>query len=164
MADGGVELLDPLTDLHNRRYAQEWLAKDISRAQRNRSSLTVLMLDLDNFKQLNDRYGHPMGDSALARFAERLSSAIRGSDLAARIGGDEFMVLLPECRLGQVQAVLGRMSPLEIEVEAKKISFAFSAGWTEYREGETPEQLLQRADQALYAEKKSRKNELHPVA
>ena len=74
------------------------------------------------------------------------------------------MVLLPECNLRQVQAVLGRLSPLGIEVESKQVPFVFSAGWTEYREGETPEQLLRRADSALYAEKKSRKNQLYPVA
>jgi diguanylate cyclase (GGDEF)-like protein len=159
-----LAMLDPLTGLHNRRFAQARLATEISRAQRYKSSLTVVMLDLDDFKQLNDRYGHLIGDSALKIFAERLSTAIRGSDLAVRIGGDEFVVLLPECNPGQVQAVLGRLPPLEIEVESKQIPFAFSAGWTEYREGETPEQLLQRADNALYAEKKVRKNRLHPVA
>ena len=158
-----LAMLDPPTGLHNRRYAQEWLAKEISRAQRYKSPLTVLMLDLDNFKQLNDHYGHPMGDSVLKIFAERLSAAIRGSDLAVRIGGDEFVVLLSECNLKQVQVILDRFSPLEIEVEGEKVSFAFSAGWTEYRTGETPEQLLQRADHALYSEKQNRKNQPHPV-
>jgi diguanylate cyclase (GGDEF)-like protein len=158
-----LAMLDPLTGLHNRRYAQDWLAKEISRAQRYKSPLTVMMLDLDNFKQLNDHYGHPMGDSALKTFSDRLSAAIRGSDLAVRIGGDEFVVLLPECKLGQVQVILDRLSPLEMEVEGDKVSFDFSAGWTEYQAGETPEQLLQRADHALYAEKQKRKNQPHPV-
>jgi len=159
-----LAMLDPLTGLPNRRGVQDRLATEISRARRYKSALTVLMLDLDNFKQLNDHYGHTVGDSAMTIFAERLRSAIRGSDLAARMGGDEFVVLLPACNLGQVQRVLGRLSPLEIEVEDKQIPFAFSAGWTEYRHGETPEQLLERADSALYAEKKLRKNQLHPVA
>jgi diguanylate cyclase (GGDEF)-like protein len=159
-----LAMLDPLTGLHNRRYAQARLATEISRAHRYKSSLTIVMLDLDDFKQLNDHYGHPMGDAALKIFAERLSSAIRGSDLAVRLDGDEFVVLLPECNFVQVQAVLGRLSPLEIEVEGKQVPLAFSVGWTEYREGETAEQLLQRADNALYAEKKVRKNRLHPVA
>jgi diguanylate cyclase (GGDEF)-like protein len=83
---------------------------------------------------------------------------------AVRIGGDEFVVLLPECQLGQVQAVLNRLSPLESEVEGKKVSFTFSSGWAEYQGGETPEQLLQRADHALYAEKQNRKNQPHPVS
>jgi diguanylate cyclase (GGDEF)-like protein len=165
-AEGFLKLamLDPLTGLHNRRYAEERLAAEIARAQRYKSSLTVLMMDLDNFKELNDRHGHLVGDSALKIFAERLCTAIRGSDLAIRIGGDEFIVLLPECRLGHVQVVLNRLAKLEIEVEEQKVSFAFSAGWTEYRAGETPEQLLQRADQSLYAEKQNRKDQPHPVA
>ena len=155
-----LAMLDPLTDLHNRRYAQERLAAEIARAQRYGSSFTVLMMDLDNFKGLNDSYGHPTGDWALKIFAQRLSTAIRGSDLAVRIGGDEFVVLLPECQLGQVQAVLDRLSPLEIEVEGEKVSFTFSSGWAEYQGGETPEQLLQRADHALYAEKQNRPGNL----
>ena len=115
------------------------------------------MLDLDNFKRINDRYGHSAGDVALTIFSERLSAAIRGSDLAVRIGGDEFEVLLPKCTPGQVEAVLRRLSPLEIEMDGEKVPLAFSAGWTEYQTGETPEQLLQRADQALYAQKEIRK-------
>jgi two-component system, cell cycle response regulator len=158
-----LAMLDPLTGLHNRRYAQERLATEIARAQRYKSSLTVLMLDLDDFKRINDRYGHPTGDWVLQRFAERLSRAIRGSDWAVRMGGDEFVVLLPECVLGQVQTVLNRLSPLEIEVEGEKVSFTFSAGWTEYRPGETPEQLLKRADHSLYADKQNRKRRLLPV-
>jgi diguanylate cyclase len=159
-----LAMVDPLTGLHNRRYAQERLATEIARAQRHQSSLTVLTLDLNDFKRINDRYGHPAGDLALQRFAERLSRAIRGSDLAVRMGGDEFVVLLPECPLGQVQAVLKRLSPLEIEVEGEKVFFGFSAGWTEYRAGETPEQLLKRADHSLYADKQNRKREPQPVA
>jgi diguanylate cyclase (GGDEF)-like protein len=157
-----LAMVDPLTGLHNRRYAQERLATEIARAQRHQSSLTVLTLDLNDFKRINDRYGHPAGDLALRRFAERLSSAIRGSDLAVRMGGDEFVVLLPECQLGQVQAVLNRLSPLGIEVEGEKVFLAFSAGWTEYRMGETPEQLLQRADHSLYADKQNRKRQPQP--
>jgi diguanylate cyclase (GGDEF)-like protein len=159
-----LAMLDPLTGLHNRRYAEERLAAEIARAQRYQSSLTVLILDIDDFKRVNDRYGHPAGDKALQGFAKRLSSAIRGSDLAVRMGGDEFVVLLPECRLGQVQLVLGRLSPLEIEVEGERVPFAFSAGWTEYRVGETPEELLNRADHSLYADKQNRKRLAHPVA
>jgi diguanylate cyclase (GGDEF)-like protein len=159
-----LAMLDPLTGLHNRRYAEERLAAEIARAQRYGSSLTVLMMDLDNFKGLNDRHGHLVGDSALKIFAQRLRTAIRGTDLAVRIGGDEFIVLLPECRLGQVQAVLNRLAKLGIEIDGEKVSFAFSAGWTEYRTGETPEQLLQRADDLLYAEKQNRKKQAQPVA
>jgi len=160
----GSKALDPLTDLHDGRYVQERLAAEIARAQRHQSSLTVLTLDLNDFKRINNRYGYPAGNLALQRFAKRLSSAIRASDLAVRMSGDEFVVLLPECKLGQIQAVLNRLSPLEIEVEGSKVSFALWAGWAEYRVGETPEQLLQRADHSLCVDKQNRKREPQPVA
>jgi diguanylate cyclase (GGDEF)-like protein len=159
-----LAMLDPLTGLHNRRYAQDRLVAEISRAQRLKSSLTVLMMDLDDLKQINDRWGHGTGDLALKKFGERLSKAIRGSDLAVRIGGDEFVVLLPECDPKQVQLVLDRLCGLDVQLEARRISFRFSAGWTDYRPGETPEQLLERADHALYVEKQNRKNRAVPVA
>lgn len=159
-----LAMLDPLTGLHNRRYAQDRLTADIARAQRHKSSLTVLMVDLDELKKINDQWGHAAGDLVLKTFGDRLSKAIRGSDLAARVGGDEFVVLLPECDPDQVQLVLDRLEALEVQAEARKISFRFSAGWTDYRMGETPEQFLERADHALYVEKQSRKNQTVPVA
>ncbi len=158
-----LAMLDPLTSLHNRRFAQERLAAEIARSQRHGHSLTLLMLDLDGFKPLNDRYGHLAGDLVLKGFAERLTRAIRGSDLAVRLGGDEFLVLLPECGLGQVQRVLDRLRHLEIDLNGEKISFAFSAGWADHQPGDSPEQFLQRADQALYANKQTHKSQLHPV-
>lgn len=155
-----LAMLDPLTGLHNRRFAQERLAAEIARSQRKRQPLTVLILDLDGFKQLNDRHGHPVGDLFLRGFAERLTTAIRGSDLAARIGGDEFVVLLPECQPGQVQVVLQRLRQREIDIDGDKIPLCFSAGWADHQAGESPQQLLQRADQALYAEKRANKSVL----
>ena len=148
-----LAMTDPLTGLHNRRYFDERLAAEMSRVQRHKGELTVLMIDVDDFKRINDRYGHTSGDLALKMLAERLSRAIRGSDLAARVGGDEFLVLLPDCKLGQVQIILDRIYPLEIAVDSEKVSFAFSAGWTDYQENETPQCLIARADHALYANK-----------
>jgi diguanylate cyclase (GGDEF)-like protein len=159
-----LAILDPLTGLHNRRFAEERLAVDLARAQRIGNSLKVMMLDLDGLKSINDRHGHAAGDMALKTFAQRLMAATRGADLATRIGGDEFMVLLPECKLGGVRHILDRLLPLEIEVGANKISFSYSAGWTDYQIGEAPAELLRRADHALYVQKKSRKDQLHPVA
>jgi diguanylate cyclase len=159
-----LAMLDPLTGLHNRRFCEERLAAEISRAQRHGESLTVLTLDLDNLKQINDRYGHAAGDLALKALAERLSKAIRGSDLAVRMSGDEFVVLLPDCHFGQVQRVLDRLAPLEFEAGAAKLTFTVSAGWTDYQPHERPEDLLQRADHALYAQKQARKTQPHPIA
>ena len=158
-----LAMLDPLTGLHNRRYAQERLASEMARAQRGKTSLTVLAMDIDDLKAINDRHGHAAGDLALKAFGERLSKAIRGSDLAVRIGGDEFVVLLPECDLHQVKIVLERLEGLEVAFDSGKATLRFSAGWTDYQMGETAEQFLERADQALYNQKQSRKKPV-PVA
>lgn len=149
--------LDPLTGLYNRRLAERQLAGEVSRSQRYGHPLTVLVLDLNDFKQINDRYGHAAGDAVLRVFAERLNSVIRTSDLAVRMGGDEFMVVLPECLPQQIQTLLDRLSPLEVELRGQRIPVSYSAGWAGYRQGETPEQMLERADQALYAEKRAKR-------
>lgn len=156
-----LAMLDPVTGLHNRRFAGERFAAGIGRAERQGSPLTVLLLDLNGFTQLNDRYGHPAGDAALKEFAQRLNRAIRGSDLAVRIGGDEFLVLLPECQLGRVQHVLGRLKDVVVELDTVRIPLTFSAGWADYNPGETPEELLKRADVALHVNKLSEKKH-HP--
>jgi diguanylate cyclase (GGDEF)-like protein len=113
------------------------------------------MLDLDDFKQINDRYGHTAGDVALRAVGERLKKAVRGSDLAARMGGDEFLLLLPECDLGQLWHVLARLTPFEIEVGGQKIPVTFSAGWKQYEPGESHKDLLEAADRALYEKKRT---------
>lgn len=159
-----LAMLDSLTGLHNRRFGEERLAAEITRAHRSGSSLTVLMLDLDDFKRINDRYGHGAGDSALKLFAMRLKSASRGSDLAVRLGGDEFLMLLPECQEGKVSHVLNRLTALALNIGGEKISLEFSAGWADYRPDETAQDLLKRADAALYAEKQIRKNQTQLVA
>ncbi len=149
--------LDPLTGLYNRRLAEQRLVGEVSRSQRYGHPLTVLVLDLNGFKPINDRYGHAAGDAVLRAFAERMNTVIRASDLAVRMGGDEFMVILPECLPQQVQTLLDRLSRFEVEHHGEKIEVTYSAGWAGYRQGETPEQLLERADQALYAEKRAQK-------
>jgi diguanylate cyclase (GGDEF)-like protein len=149
--------LDQLTGLYNRRSGEQRLAEEIIRAVRHQRALTVLLLDLDGLKQINDKLGHAAGDLLLTSFAERLQKAIRGSDLAVRLGGDEFMVLLPECRLDEVEHVLGRVYGLEIEYNGERIRCRFSRGWTDYKPGETSQEFLQRADAALYADKRARK-------
>jgi len=149
--------LDQLTGLYNRRSGEQRLAEEISRAVRHERPLTILLADLDGLKQINDRLGHAAGDLVLKGFSERLRKAIRGSDLAVRLGGDEFMVLLPECRAEEVKHVLNRLDGLEVEFEGTKIPVRFSRGWTDYKPGETAEELLRRGDEALYADKRAGK-------
>ncbi len=149
--------MDALTGLYNRRFAERCLAAEAARSQRYGHPLTLVAIDLNDFKQINDRYGHPAGDQVLKEFAERLSRVIRVSDIAVRMGGDEFLVLLPECPAEQVQMLLARLTPLEVDYQGQKIPVHFSAGWVGYEHGETPEQFLERADQTLYADKRTRK-------
>ena len=151
--------LDQLTGLYNRRSGEQRLAEEMSRAQRYQRPLTVLLLDLDRLKQVNDMHGHAAGDLVLKCFAERLNRAIRGSDLAVRLGGDEFMVLLPECRPDEVRHVLGRLSGLEVELEKENVEISFSSGWTDMQSGDTPDQFMKRADDALYVNKRASKSE-----
>jgi diguanylate cyclase (GGDEF)-like protein len=152
-----LAMVDPLTGLYNRRFAMQRLAAEVARSERRGHPLTVLTLDLNDFKQINDMHGHPAGDQVLQEFASHLNRVIRGSDLAVRLGGDEFLVLLPECTLEQLQLVLGRLGSLEVDWQGYKFPVTFSAGWRQYQMGDRPEELLARADKALYASKRAGK-------
>jgi diguanylate cyclase (GGDEF)-like protein len=149
--------VDALTGLYNRRYAEQRLAAETARSRRYGHPLLVLALDLNKFKEINDAYGHGAGDLVLRQFAERLNSAIRISDIAARMGGDEFLAILPECPAEQIETILKRLRPLEVEYERNKIPVTFSAGWVGYETGESIEQFLDRADRTLYVDKRSSK-------
>jgi len=150
-----LAVLDPLTGLYNRRSGEQRLAQEMSRSTRNGHPLTILALDLDDLKQVNDRFGHPAGDELIRTFAERLNKAIRGSDLAARLGGDEFLVLLPECKPEGVLQALSRLSGLQVQCKGHLVEVSFSAGWTNFKPGESADELLRRADDALYANKRA---------
>jgi diguanylate cyclase (GGDEF)-like protein len=152
-----LAMVDPLTGLYNRRFAEQRLAAEVARSERKGHPLTILTLDLNNFKFINDTYGHPAGDLVLQEFAARLNNVIRGADLAVRLGGDEFLVLLPECTLQQLELVLGRLGSLVVDWHADKIPVTFSAGWKQYEMGERPEEMLARADEVLYARKRAGK-------
>jgi diguanylate cyclase (GGDEF)-like protein len=153
-----LAMVDPLTGLYNRRFAEQRLAAEVARSERKGHPLTILTLDLNNFKHINDTYGHPAGDLVLQEFAARLNNVIRGGDLAVRLGGDEFLVLLPECTSQQLQLVLGRLGSLEVNWQGLEIPITFSAGWKQYEMGERPEEMLARADEVLYTRKRVGKN------
>ena len=153
-----LAVLDPLTNLHNRRSGEQRLFEEIARSRRHARPLTILLLDLDDLKQCNDKFGHDAGDIMIRSFADCLKRAIRGSDLAVRLGGDEFMVILPECRAEEVRHVLGRLHGLEIECTGEKVRVTFACGWADYQPGESAQELLKRADEALYTDKRSAKD------
>jgi diguanylate cyclase (GGDEF)-like protein len=149
--------LDQLTGLYNRRSGEQRLAEEMSRAVRHERPLTLLLLDVDGLKQINDRLGHAAGDELLIGFADRLQRAIRGSDLAVRMGGDEFMVLLPECRAEEVIHVISRVEGFNLKIGDETIRCRFSRGWTDFKPGETSQEFIGRADEALYSNKRAGK-------
>ena len=149
-----IAALDCLTGLYNRQSGEQRLAEEILRSQRHSRPLTILTLDLNGLKGVNDTFGHPAGDLILRHFAERLQSAIRGSDVPIRLGGDEFLVLLPECKVSEVQLVLNRLKGIEADFDGQTIPIGFAAGWTDYIPGESSQSLMKRVDMALYANKR----------
>jgi diguanylate cyclase (GGDEF)-like protein len=159
-----LAMIDALTGLYNRRFAEQRLAAEVARSARKGHPLTVVLFDLDEFKHINDTYGHPAGDLVLQEFAAALNLVIRGGDLAVRMGGDEFLLILPECNLGQLQIVLNRLGAVEVSFEGRKIPVKYSAGWKEYVSGDQPDTMLAAADQALYANKRAAKEASAPVS
>jgi diguanylate cyclase (GGDEF)-like protein len=149
-----LAVADFVTGLFNRRYIEHQLVYEIARCTRQGVSLTVILFDLDAFKQVNDQYGHAVGDDVLRRFAEQLQKATRGSDVVARYGGDEFLVLLPECEPDGVESVLGRLNRGLTATPEHPWLIRYSAGWTDYNLGESPREFLKRADEVLYANKR----------
>lgn len=153
-----LALVDPLTGLYNRRFAERHLKAEMSRARRKGFPITLVLIDLDNFKQINDRYGHSTGDLILMGFARRLSKAIRETDVAARLGGDEFMLVLAEFESSKLATVLKRLESIEIEADGQSIPVEFSVGWKDMETGQKPEELLSAADKMLYMNKQLKKN------
>jgi diguanylate cyclase (GGDEF)-like protein len=152
-----LALVDSLTGLFNRRFAERQMKAEVARAQRKSYSLTVVLFDLNNFKEINDRHGHAAGDVALKTFADRMTKASRQGDIAVRLGGDEFMLLLPECDATQVHFLLERMGSIEAEINGKQVPITYAVGWADCQRGQKPQDLLDEADRALYMDKQAGK-------
>ena len=152
-----LAMYDPLTGLYNRRFAEQRLRSEIARAERRGLSMTVVLLDLNDFKKINDGYGHLVGDQVLKEFAKCLSHATRGSDLAVRWAGDEFMLLLLDCEVPQLSVVLQRLQGFAVEVHGKTLPVSFAVGWKAYEPGDTLEGLIEKADRDLYSHKATAK-------
>ena len=167
---GRSGLTDFLPGWHNRRYLNARLKEELARAQRQGASLTCLVIDLDRFKQINDQYGHLAGDAALREAAQRVDTHIRGSDAAARFGGDEFVVLTPGITPEQAGALAERIReavcgvPLEVAAGVK-LTLTVSIGVAGITPSRTEtdlkaaaEKLLSDADAALYRAKQGGRN------
>ncbi|HLQ37407.1 MAG TPA: diguanylate cyclase [Planctomycetota bacterium] len=152
-------LTDPLTRLFNRTMGIRTLDQEIARSQRGNTPLTVLMVDIDNFKQVNDVYGHLRGDQALRATAEVLRKTVRRTDTLCRYGGEEFVIVLPETPPDDATILAARLfTAVEARGSEMQLPLTVSVGMATIRPADTVETLLQRADQALYASKSKGRN------
>ena len=162
---------DVLTGWHNRRYLQSRLREELARSTRDDKPLVCLMVDVDHFKQINDRYGHLAGDEVLRRLAQRIDGQVRGSDVSARYGGEEFIILLPGVTAAGGRALAERIreavaaTPLEVPGCPEPLFVTVSIGVAEHRPtARDPdlklagERLIARADLALYEAKAAGRN------
>jgi diguanylate cyclase (GGDEF)-like protein len=153
--------LDALTGLHNRRFFHETLAREVARASRYGRKLALLVLDMDDFKAINDRIGHLAGDAVLAGAAERIRDVVRTADIACRVGGDEFAVIIPESTLTDADQLYRRVLAA---VSSRPIGRAgrlfLSGGVAELRAEDDATSFFERADQALYRAKNDGKGRL----
>ena len=155
-----LSMIDPLTRCLMRQFGVEALSRELGRMRRAQSALCVAILDVDNFKQLNDAHGHPTGDRALATVGRLLKEGLRASDIFSRHGGDEFLIVLPETALaGAVQAVNNlrrRIGATEIDTAAGPILLSVSVGVTDVEVSEEdPARAIARADAAMYEAKRA---------
>jgi diguanylate cyclase (GGDEF)-like protein len=150
--------LDALTGLHNRRYFHDTLARECARAHRYTRKLALIVFDLDDFKEVNDKIGHLAGDGVLAEAAERVRDVVRNADIPCRVGGDEFAVILPESGVEEAEQLFAR---IHAAISDRPIGQAgrlyISAGVAELQTDDDSISLFERADQALYRAKSAGK-------
>ncbi len=152
---------DPLTEIYNRHSLDEMAGRFISHARRLKSPLTLLLIDVDRFKEVNTRFGHLTGDVVLADIAALLKGSVRGSDAVFRYGGDEFLVILVDTSAASTGSVVKRIREGLLDWNRGKnlegFELSMSIGVAEWSEGQTLDELLDSADREMYADKADRK-------
>jgi diguanylate cyclase (GGDEF)-like protein/PAS domain S-box-containing protein len=156
---------DAMTGVYNRRYLMEELKRELSRANRNKTCFSIINMDIDNLKAVNDRLGHNNGDLLLKEFGSIIQNTSRKTDIAARIGGDEFVVLTSESNSAQseilARRILSESNSLKIEIKGDIISLSVSIGIADYPAcGGTIEEILNKSDKAMYEAKRNGKNQI----
>jgi two-component system, cell cycle response regulator len=165
-----MAITDALTGLYNRRYMESHLNSLVEQAASRSKPLTVLVLDIDYFKSINDSYGHDAGDDVLREFALRIRKSIRGIDLACRYGGEEFVVVMPETDLAVATIVAERLrrriasEPFPIQQGSRNVEVTISVGIAALGSADNAASVLKRADQALYRAKRDGRNRVVPDA
>lgn len=148
-----LAITDSLTTLYNRHFFNETLQIQIHRAKRYQKQFSVILMDVDNFKELNDRFGHLGGDQVLCLIAKELYSQLRRADILSRFGGDEFAIILPETGFEGAQVVANKMKETILKANFRGHSISISAGVSTYQPDQSPEQLIEAVDKNLYQQK-----------
>lgn len=154
---------DPLTEIPNRRFYYERLLQEIARSRRGNHALTLALVDLDLFKEINDEVGHRGGDQVLKFFSQFLRVNLRQEDVVSRIGGDEFAVILPDTTSDQATAffdrVRAKLDQIEISIDGRaRLTLSFSCGLAAFKPDYLPEDLIEEADHSLYSAKARGRN------
>lgn len=159
-----LALIDPMTETYNRRFMEEVLVKEASRANRSGAELSLLMIDVDNFREVNRRFGHQHGDLILVEIAKLLKSTFRGSDSVVRHGGDEFIVILPDTDERQAQLAVRRLvSAVDAWNAGGNVPgyrMSLSCGIATYQRGMDLQQVIDLADRRMYADKPAKANQI----
>ena len=158
-----ISNLDGLTRLYNRRYIESTLSQEFSRAQRYNHDLSIILTDIDHFKNVNDTHGHLAGDEVLREVAIRLNDGLRECDIIGRYGGEEFLILLPETNIDGAKILAERLRQMVAEkpiiCDGKSIPITISLGLSALSEySKTYEHLIDEADKALYYSKAAGRN------
>lgn len=151
-------LLDSATGFYTRASVEQRLGKEVVRARRNHLPLSLVALHLDDFAQITERYGNDAATQVLMEFSNRLRKGSRGCDLCVRLGTDDFLVILPECSLGEAKIVSERLGSLDMKCAGQDISLTYSVGWIDYKPGEVPSDLFKRAGDVLRLYKEASKD------
>jgi diguanylate cyclase (GGDEF)-like protein len=162
-----LTFIDALTPAYNHRFFQEALAKELNRHSRSGRELALAMLDIDNFKKINDTFGHPIGDEILKGLVEELMANARDSDVVARYGGEEFAIIFPDTPPSSARDAANRLREIierrvfSLPQVNRTVHITVSIGLAAFpRDGTTPAELISRADAALYFAKKNGKNQV----
>lgn len=164
-----MAVIDPLTGLNNRRYMESQLASVLQKAQARRNPVSLMILDIDHFKRVNDTYGHGAGDDVLKGFAQRVRQVIRAPDLMCRLGGEEFVILMPDTDIDYASMIAERVRAsvegLAFPVEdGRHLPITVSIGLADNSASAAPDELLKSADIALYRSKTNGRNQVTKAA
>lgn len=155
--------LDPVTGLYTRASLEQHLGKEVARARRQNTLLSVATLHVEEYPELTARYGKSAMDAALKELGRHLKKASRGSDIAARISDDDFLLLLPECGVNEVKQVLNRLVPVDISSSGQRVALTYTTGWVDYQPGDLPADLLKRAANLLHLYDSAAKESFTPA-